>query len=148
MNERIDGQEGGSVRVRTRIGPDDVTHEVRVRTEDADGRHVYVDHTPAQARELAAALLRGADEAEGREPIGALKHIMAVLDMQYDADEIAEDPSILTQIRADAERMVRMVRDEVARELETLQRFNDIADWCAHIGYRAAVDTARNGRRV
>ncbi|GAA0641688.1 hypothetical protein GCM10009548_02440 [Streptomyces malaysiensis subsp. malaysiensis] len=66
------------------------------------------------ARGLAAALLRAADEAEGREPVGALKHVMAVLDMQYDADEIAEDPSILTQIRADSERIVRMVRDEVA----------------------------------
>ena len=79
---------------------------------------------PAQARELAAALLRAADEAEGRTPAGALAHIMAVLDMQYDADEIAEDPSILTTIRTDAERMVRMVRDEVANDLEQMDGTN------------------------
>jgi hypothetical protein len=82
------------------------------------------DFAPAQARELAAALLRAADEAEGRKPAGALAHIMAVLDMQHDADEIAEDPSILTEIRTDAERIVRMVRAEVARDLEQMDGTN------------------------
>lgn len=72
--------------------------------------------TPAQARDFAAALLRAADEAEGR--IGT--------DMS--AEEI-------------------VVRSKVADELEALPRYNDIADWCAHIGYRQAVDTARSGRR-
>jgi predicted naringenin-chalcone synthase len=39
------------------------------------------------------------------------------------------------------------VRDEVAKELETLPTFNDVADWCAHIGRRQAIDVARNGLR-
>ncbi|WP_097964545.1 hypothetical protein [Streptomyces sp. or20] len=69
--------------------------------------------TPAQARELAAALLKAADEAEG------VEHI-------------------------DSE---QAVRNKVAAELETLPRYNDIADWCAHIGYQQAIYTARNGLR-
>ncbi|MEU1200179.1 hypothetical protein ABZ446_28695 [Streptomyces sp. NPDC005813] len=100
---------------------------VRVDMDDntpAGTAFISGECTPAQARELAAALLRAADEADGREPVGALKHIMAVLDMQYDADEIAEDPRILTQIRADAERMVGMVREEVARDLEAMDGTN------------------------
>ena len=92
--------------------------------DGASDEYGPTEYTPAQARAKAAALLRAADEAEGREPVGALAHIMAVLDMQYDADEIAEDPSILTQIRADAERMVRMVRNEVADELWSMDGTN------------------------
>jgi hypothetical protein len=81
-----------------------------------DDEYPEMEFTPAQARELAAALLRAADEAEGR----------TGTDMS--AEEI-------------------VVRSKVADELEALPRYNDNADWCAHIGYRQAVDTARRGRR-
>lgn len=40
------------------------------------------------------------------------------------------------------------VRRDVASELESLPTYNDVAGWCAHIGRRQAIDTARNGRRL
>ncbi|CAM5403391.1 hypothetical protein ACTFBT_00950 [Streptomyces microflavus] len=81
------------------------------RNDEGPGSSAHMP--PAQARKLAAALHRAADEAEGVKPV-------------------------------DVE---QAVRDKVAAELESLPRYNDIADWCAHIGYRQAISTARNGLR-
>ncbi|MFB8071071.1 hypothetical protein [Streptomyces californicus] len=64
MRMKVQGEAGGWVGVRTRIGPDDVSREVRVRAESEPGTFTYVDYTSAQARELAAALVQAADEAE------------------------------------------------------------------------------------
>jgi hypothetical protein len=112
-----------------------------------DGEYPEFEYTPAQARELAAALLRAADEAEGREPTGALARTVAVLESKHDPDEFADDPSLYAEVRGEAETIVRDVRAMVAEELEALPTYNDVADWCAHIGRRQAVDGTRNGRR-
>src|SRR5690606_21370264 len=99
--------------------------EIRVSTYGGDyapGAMAY--HTPAQARELAAALLRAADEAEGREPVGAERDLLDFI------DRAGWDGTALVAKHR------QHVRDEVADEPEALPRFNDVADWCAHIGYR------------
>lgn len=104
---------------------------------------VYVDDpsedepsefNPDEARVLAAALLRAADEAEGRTP----------------GDAESELLTFMSQAGWDGTAMVSALVDEVrgtvASELESLPTYNDVADWCAHIGRQQAIDTARNGR--
>ncbi|MGW1547456.1 hypothetical protein [Streptomyces sp. NPDC002346] len=81
----------------------------------ASGEYGPTEYTPAQARALAAALARAADDAEGGEPPnGALERTVAILEYQYDPDEYADDPSLYGQVRTEAEMIVRDVRREAA----------------------------------
>lgn len=89
-----------------------------------DDEYPEMGFTPAQARELAAILLLAADEAEDREPMGALEYALVVLEGKHDPDEFADDPSLYTELREEAERLVRKARDEVAQELEQLPGTN------------------------
>lgn len=67
---------------------------------------------PAQARELAAALLRAADEAEGREPVGAERNLLDFI------ERAGWDGSALVSAHR------QQIRDEVARELEEMDGTN------------------------
>lgn len=91
--------------------------------------------TLSDARRMAAALLRAADEAEGAEPGEAEKDLLGFI------DRVGYDGTAMVSA------VVKETRDKVAAELETLPTYNDIADWLAHIGRRQAIDTARNGLR-
>lgn len=72
------------------------------------------EYTAQEARELAAALVQAADEAEGVRPGGALERTSAILEHQYDPDEYADDPSLLPEVHAEALKIVRDVRNEAA----------------------------------
>ncbi|MEU1254847.1 hypothetical protein ABZ445_16365 [Streptomyces chartreusis] len=109
-------------------------HEGRVVLDVNEGPHAQ-HFDPFHARALAAALLRAADEAEGREPVGAERNLLDFI------DRAGWDGTALVSAHR------QYVRDEVAAELETLPRYNDVADWCANIGRRQAIETARRGRR-
>lgn len=113
--------------------------------DSAPGAGAYLP--PHVARELATALLRAADEAEGRKPSGALARTVAILENQYDPDEYADDPSLYGQVRAEGETIIHDVRAMVATELETLPVYNNAGPWCANINRAGAIETARNGLR-
>lgn len=115
MDVEIEGLEGSTADVG-------VTHkEVSLTVDNPIDGGAASWYTPTQARELAAALLRAADEA----------------------DEIADDPSILAEIQAEAERVVREVRDEVARDLEAM----DGTNLGMSLSRSQAVNVARRGLR-
>lgn len=60
------------------------------------------EFTPAQARAKAVALLRAADEAEGRERRSALDHVVDILEAKHNPEEFADNPSLRDEIREDA----------------------------------------------
>jgi hypothetical protein len=109
MRDQFTDNGGTTVRVQTQNGA------VRLRAEADDGCDaIGASFAPAQARELAGALLRAADEADEVAPVGALDRLVVMLEAAHDADEFADDPSLVNEIRGDAESVVRLVRDEVA----------------------------------
>jgi hypothetical protein len=129
MRDQFTDNGGATVRVQAQSGA------VRLRAEADDSYDaVCASYAPAQARELAGALLRAADEAEGREPVGAERDLLEFID-RAGWDGTAMVSAVIAE-----------TRDKVAAELETLPTYNDVADWCAHIGRRQAIETARNGR--
>lgn len=85
-----------------------------IYVNDGSGEYPPLEFNATSARALAAALLRAADEAEGVRPGGALERTSAILEHQYDPDEYADDPSLLPQVHAEALKIVRDVRNEVA----------------------------------
>ncbi|MFF1417567.1 hypothetical protein [Streptomyces sp. NPDC058280] len=93
------------------------------------------EFSPERARAVAAAILRAADEAEGAKPGTAERNLLDFI------GRAGWDGTAMVSA------VVAETRDKVATELETLPTYNDIADWCAHIGRRQAIDTARNGLR-
>ncbi|MFJ3588641.1 hypothetical protein ACIQUY_05040 [Streptomyces sp. NPDC090231] len=90
--------------------------DVQVMVNNYEGT-ATAHHTPAQARELAAALLRAADEAEGVESVEAAT----------------------TSTASKATRFL------VAAELAALPILAHNDDGTAYVGYRQAIGTARNG---
>jgi len=103
--------------------------------DDASGEYGPTEFTPAQARAKAAALLQAADEADGRKPGAAERDLLEFI------DRAGWDGTAMVSA------VVAETRNKVAAELEALPTYNDVADWCAHIGRRQAIETARNGRR-
>ncbi|MFF9525423.1 hypothetical protein ACF1DV_26095 [Streptomyces achromogenes] len=57
--------QSGAVELAVDVDPDKLVHLATTVGDQTTGAHL----PPAKARELAAALLRAADEAEGREPM-------------------------------------------------------------------------------
>jgi hypothetical protein len=94
-----------------------------------DDEYPEMEFTPAQARELAAALRRAADEAEGRKPVGAERDLLDFI------DRAGWDGTALVASHR------QYVRDEVAGELETMDGTNlGMSLTCSQ-----AVNVARRG---
>lgn len=89
----------------------------------------------ADARQMAAALLRAADEADGHQPTTAERSLLDFID-RAGWDGTAMVSAVVTE-----------TRDKVAAELETLPVYNNAGPWCANINRAGAIETARNGLR-
>ncbi|MEU7243353.1 hypothetical protein [Streptomyces sparsogenes] len=122
MKQRISDDSGDYVTVEA--GEDSIAADGDVRlfapaTENtiSTGEPVAVlSFSPARARELAAALLRAADEAEERTPSTPERDLLAFLSRAgWDGTDM------VAAVRA---QIVRETRDEVARDLEQMDGTN------------------------
>lgn len=119
MSAEITDRDGDVARVSSRPGSVFVTSVGGMKTHaDQIRPRVDLDYTPVQARELAATLLRAADEAEEREPMPSRERVWNVVSFSSAGEEAdAHTDEIMVAVERD-------VRERVARELEVMDGTN------------------------